>query len=280
MRLEQGRAANPSSEMVEALARALRLFLTGGLDVVKDEHDLHVRQRPLAVAVLAGDGQGRVLLVVGGSVGEYRDRQAALICGLTVHEFREMQALEAIPKPHSVSYFNRGRRTRTPDEQGRLDELDASPRGATGANQRQTYKLRAHYLSMLKVHHSAKTDLTHAREDQAAMDATAQPPDPGTAAELKRVTADLDEANKKFDERAGYASATAEIPARNGGALVVEAIQEQEGGVRYKVDRKPADPDEEWSVEPTATRSPPPPAGGGRPPSSPVTYPAQVLHRT
>jgi hypothetical protein len=141
------------------------------------------------------------------------EQQAALICGLTVDEFREMQALEAIPKPHSVSYFNRGRSTRTPDEQARLDELDASPRGATGANQRQTYKLRAHYLSMLKVHHSSKADLAHAREDQAAMDATARPLDPGTAAELERVTADLDEANKKFDERACYASATAEIPA-------------------------------------------------------------------
>ncbi|MEU0082019.1 hypothetical protein ABZY58_29315 [Micromonospora tulbaghiae] len=41
-----------------------------------------------------------------------------------------------------------------------------------------------------------------------------------------------------------------EIPARNGGALVIEALQEEEeeGGVSYRVDRRPADADEQWSV--------------------------------
>ncbi|HKT03496.1 MAG TPA: hypothetical protein VJT31_28545 [Rugosimonospora sp.] len=39
-----------------------------------------------------------------------------------------------------------------------------------------------------------------------------------------------------------------EVPARNGGALVIEAMQEEEeGGVRYRVERKPADADEDWS---------------------------------
>lgn len=172
--------------------------------------------------------------------------QAALVCGLTVDEYHEMEHLEAIPKPAKSSYYNTGRRTRTDAEQARLDELDASPGGATGANQRETYDLRGAYLSMLKCHHSAKSDLAAARQDQAALEATAQPLDPQTAAELQRVTAQLDEANRKHDAMAGWASATAEIPAHNGGALVVEAVQREEGGVDYRVDRKPADAAADW----------------------------------
>ncbi|MEN3308908.1 MAG: hypothetical protein V7603_5110 [Micromonosporaceae bacterium] len=175
--------------------------------------------------------------------------QAALVCGLTVDEYREMARIEAIPKRNRAEYHNQGRRVRTDAEQARLDELDASPHGATGANKRKTEQLRGSYLSMLRAHHSAKTNLAFAREDQAAKEATAQPLDAATAAELKRVTAQLDEANTKYDVMAGWPSATAEIPARNGGALVIEAVQrEEEGGVDYRVDRKPADAADDWSA--------------------------------
>jgi len=175
-------------------------------------------------------------------------QQAALVCGLTLDEFREMEALERIPRRSRQEYYNRGRRVRTDAEQTRLDELEASTRGATGANRRDTDNLRGQYLSMLRVHHSAKTTLAQARTEQAAMEATAQPLDAATAAELDRVVVAHDAASEQYDARAGWASATAEIPARNGGALVIEAIQEEEGGVRYKVDRKPADADEDWSA--------------------------------
>ncbi|MEV0944935.1 hypothetical protein AB0I90_31785 [Micromonospora wenchangensis] len=163
--------------------------------------------------------------------------QAALVCGLTLDEYRELEALERRPK-----------RVRTPAEQDRLDELDAAPGGATGPTPRATYKLRGEYLSMLRAHHAAKTKLADARAAQAAMDATARPLDEATAAELARVTAELEAASARHDEMAGWTSASAEIPARNGGALVVEALQEEDGGVSYRVDRRPVDADEDWSV--------------------------------
>jgi hypothetical protein len=175
--------------------------------------------------------------------------QAALVCGLTLDEYREMEALDRIPARSRHEYHNRGRRVRMDAEQARLDELEASPRGATGANQRETDKLRGEYLSMLRTHHSSKSKLADARAEQAAMEATAQPLDAATAAELERVTANLDAVGQTLDERGGYASAGVEIPSRNGGALVVEAMQEEEeGGVRYRVERKPADADEDWYV--------------------------------
>jgi hypothetical protein len=118
----------------------------------------------------------------------------------------------------------RGRRVRTPQEQARLDELEASPRGAVGADHRETDKLRGQYLSMLRVHHSAKSELAEARAAQAAMEATAQSLDAATAAELERVTAELDAASTRYEEMAGWTTASAEIPARNGGALVFEAL--------------------------------------------------------
>ena len=173
--------------------------------------------------------------------------QAAIVCGLTLDEFREMEALERIPKPHRDAYFNR-RRVRTPQEQARLDDLETSPRGATGTTIRQTRKLRAGYLASQQTHHSSKFEVAEAREQLAAIDATARPLESGEAADLRRITAELDTVTARMDELGGWASATAEIPARNGGALVIEAIQNSEyGGVTYKVDRKPADADDGWT---------------------------------
>lgn len=174
--------------------------------------------------------------------------QAAIVCGLTLQEYREMEALERIPKAHRSDYFNRGRRVRTPQEQARLDELDTSPRGATGPTDRKTYKLRASFLSGQRTHHSSKFDTAEAREQQAEIDATARPLAPGEAVDLQRITADLDAVTTRMDALGGWTSATAEIPARNGGALVLEAMQKDEyGGVDYRVGRKPADADDEWS---------------------------------
>jgi hypothetical protein len=205
-------------------------------------HQQRTRQENTQLDVLAHGGGDCIHPILPPLLAE----QAALVCGLTVAEYREMERLETLPTPH---HFNQDRRTRTAAEQARLDELDASPRGATGANPRETAKLRGSYLRMLKTHHSAKTDLAHAWEDQAAMEATARPLDPATAADLQRVTAELDEANRTYDQMAGWPSATVEIPARNGGALVIEAIQrEEEGGVDYRVDRKPADAPADWST--------------------------------
>jgi hypothetical protein len=173
--------------------------------------------------------------------------QAAIVCGLTVDEFREMEALERIPEPHRDPYFNR-RRVRTPQEQARLDDLHTSPRGATGATARQTHKLRTGYLSGQQTHHSSKFDVAEAREHLAAIDATARPLAPSEAADLRRITTELNTVNTRMDELGGWTSATAEIPARNGGALVVEATQKDEyGGVTYTADRKPADADDDWT---------------------------------
>ncbi|MFG1804614.1 hypothetical protein ACGFI4_31170 [Micromonospora carbonacea] len=174
--------------------------------------------------------------------------QAALVCGLTLAEYHEMEALERIPKRSKAERQNRGRRVRTHAEQARIDELDAAPGGATGPTPRATYKLRGEYLSMLRAHHAAKAKLADARAAQAAMDATARPLDQATATELARVTTELDAASARHDEMAGWVSASGEIPARNGGALVVEALQEEDGGVSYRVDRRPANADEDWSA--------------------------------
>ncbi|MGC4815824.1 hypothetical protein ACLQ29_35485, partial [Micromonospora sp. DT228] len=96
--------------------------------------------------------------------------QAALVCGLSLNEYREMEALERIPKRSQVEHYNQGRRVRTHAEQARLDELDGSPGGATGATPRATYKLRGEYLSMLQAHHASKGKLADAQAAQAAMD--------------------------------------------------------------------------------------------------------------
>ncbi|MCX5070777.1 hypothetical protein OOJ91_33575 [Micromonospora lupini] len=176
------------------------------------------------------------------------EQQAALVCGLTPGEYREMEILEAIRPQRRYAYLD-GRRMRTDAEQARLDELYAAPAGVTGANLRETHKLRNRYRAGLENHHSGKWDLADARAQQAAMETTAQPLDPAAAAELRRVTADRDAVDQTLDARGGLASATVEISARNGGALVIEAVQEEEeGGVQYRVDRRPADAGEEWSV--------------------------------
>ena len=176
------------------------------------------------------------------------EQQAALVCGLTPAEYREMEHLEAIRPQRRYPYLD-GRRMRTDAEQARLDELYAAPAGVTGAGQRETHKLRTRYRTGLETHHNGKWDLAEARAQQAAMEATAQPLDPATAAELERVTADLDAVSRQVEDRGGWPRATVEIPARNGGALVIEALQEEEeGGVSYRVDRRPADADEQWNV--------------------------------
>ncbi|MFI2667574.1 hypothetical protein [Micromonospora carbonacea] len=174
--------------------------------------------------------------------------QAALVCGLTLAEYREKESLERLPKRSKAEHCNRGRRVRTHAEQARLDELDAAPGGATRPTPRATYKLRGEYLSMLRAHHAAKARLADARAAQAAMDATARPLDQATASELARVTTELEAVTVRHDEMAGWASASTQIPARNGGALVVEALQEEDGGVSYRVDRQPVDADEDWNV--------------------------------
>ncbi|MFF0182622.1 hypothetical protein ACFYPF_26385 [Micromonospora sp. NPDC005223] len=177
------------------------------------------------------------------------EQQAALVCGLTPAEYREMERLEAIAPRSHHAWHNRSRRTRTDAEQARLDQLYAAPAGVTGASQRETHKLRNRYRSGLENHHSGKWDMAEARAQQAAMEAAAQPLDPATAAELQRVTADMDAVGRQVEDRGGWPSATVEIAARNGGALVIEALQEEEeGGVRYRVDRWPADADEQWTV--------------------------------
>ncbi|EEP69807.1 DNA-binding protein [Micromonospora sp. ATCC 39149] len=164
--------------------------------------------------------------------------------------FRQVvRAQEAIALGERVRQEERTQEQRRRDaEQARLDELDAAPGGATGATPRATYKLRGEYLFMLRAHHAAKAKLAGARAAQAAMYATARPLDEATAAELARVTAELEAVSARHDEMAGWASAAAEISARNGGALVVEALQEEDGGVSYRVDRRPADADEDWSA--------------------------------
>jgi hypothetical protein len=165
------------------------------------------------------------------------EQQQALICGLTVEELRELQALEKIPA-----------RDRYPSQQARIDELDNSPRGATAATPAKTRRMRGRYCSYQNAHHSVKLEYAITRENLVAVEATARPLELADAARLAQVTADLEAANQRFEDLAGAVTASAEIPARNGGALVIEGVQQDEnGGVTYKIDRKPADAEEDWT---------------------------------
>jgi hypothetical protein len=164
------------------------------------------------------------------------EQQAALVCGLSIDELREMRRLERI-----------GRARRRPHEQARLDELDASPRGATAATPRQTVRMRGRYLAQQDTHHASKGDLARTRRELAELRATARPLDPATAAELDRVTADLAVVSDRHEQMAGASTASAQIPARHGGSLVIDAVQQEDGGVEYQLDRKPATAAEDWS---------------------------------
>jgi hypothetical protein len=177
------------------------------------------------------------------------EEQGALVCGLTPEEYREMERLEGIPKPSTYNErYNRTHRTRTEEEQARLDELHHAPGGVQGDTPEQTYKLRNKYRSGLENHYQSMWQTAVARERQAEMEATAQPLDAATAAKLEQVVAESDEVGTQLEERGGVAITTIEVPAVNGGALVIEAMQEEEtGGVRYRAERKPADADEDWS---------------------------------
>jgi hypothetical protein len=166
------------------------------------------------------------------------EQQAAVVCGLSVDEFRELRRLEKIGQHH-----------RTPQQKARLAELWASPRGVTGRTQQQTDNLRSRYLTYQSAHHTAKTDFANTRRDLADLDAQAQPLDQATATELARVTAELDAVDNRWEEMTDYPTASAEIPAQNGSSLVVQALQQEEGGVTYQLGRKPADTHEEWSLE-------------------------------
>lgn len=162
------------------------------------------------------------------------EQQAARICGLTVDELRELERLKDL----------RGRRT--PQEQARLDELANSPRGAIAANPRRTARMRGQYLSWQGAHHSAKSDLAVTRQKLAAVEESALPLDPATAAELARVSAELNATRDRYERMNGGVTACGQVPARNGGALVVEAIQLEDGGVQYHVGCRPAGAEEGW----------------------------------
>lgn len=165
------------------------------------------------------------------------EQQQAIVCGLTVDELRELKALEN----------SRTRRYR-PYEQARLDELNTSPAGATAASPARTSAMRGHYRAILAAHHRDKTEYANTLDAVAALEANAGQLSDADAARLAQVTTDLDAVDQRIEDLAGAVSASAEIPGRNGGALVLEAIQRDEhGGVDYKVDRKPADADDDWN---------------------------------
>lgn len=163
------------------------------------------------------------------------EQQAALVCGLSIEEFREMWRLQTL------------HRRRTLAEQARLDHLDNSPRGAIAASPGKTARMRGGFLSVQHAHHATKTDLVGIRQDQAALEQQAQPLDTAAAAELHRVCAALDAARDRYDELSGGVSASVQIPARNGGFFIVQAVQQEDGGVRYQASRRPADADADWT---------------------------------
>jgi hypothetical protein len=167
------------------------------------------------------------------------EQQAALICGLSLEEFREMWRLQTLS------------RRRSPHEQARLDELDSSPRGAIASSPRKTARMRGRFLAVQHAHHDTKTDLTGIRQGQAALEQQARPLDPAAAAELRRVCAALDAARDSYEEMSGGVSASAEVPARNGGSLLIQAVQQEDGGVSYQASRRPADAGEDWSPSDT-----------------------------
>jgi hypothetical protein len=163
-----------------------------------------------------------------------REQQAAIICGLTVDEYREMRALEG----------EFGFRRRTPAEQARLDELDAATGGATDG--KRTHRMRGRYVAYLWPYHDGEQDVAKLEQQVAEMEAAALPLDDHTAAELQRVVAEHTAVSDEWEQRAGDVSASAKV-AGEWGDLVIEAIQGEEGDVQYRMARRPPGASDEWS---------------------------------
>lgn len=172
--------------------------------------------------------------------------QAAIVGGLTVDEYRELTALDKVGPPVQATRYSPAA-GRTPAQQARYEELLDAPGGTTAATSALTRKLRGEYESYQGAHHTDKIEWVADREMLADLEARARPLDPADEAKLRQVVADHDRLEADIGALAGDVSASAEVPALNGGSLVIQAVQDEEGGVDYRVARKPADADEDWS---------------------------------
>jgi hypothetical protein len=164
--------------------------------------------------------------------------QAAIIRGLNLDDYRELEALDKIGRPHRGFGGRPG--GRNPQQQARYEELSTAPGGATGATPRETARLRDRFETYQDVHHSDKIEWTAERQQRAALAERARPLEPADADRLRQVIAEHDELSDLCDKLGGEVITSLKVPGRNGTTLLVEAVQrEEEGGVDYRVDSTP-----------------------------------------
>lgn len=179
--------------------------------------------------------------------------QAAIVWGLSVDEYRELERLDKIGSPVRRYTVGGGR---TDEQEARYQELRRAPGGAQGATPAQTDKLRARFDDMQSTHLDGKLDVAARREQIADLERQAGTLGAADAARLAEVRAENEVVSAKLAALGGETSASVEVPGSNGATLVIEAVQgEEEGGVDYYVDVRPAGADpQEWQR-----------AGGGDP---------------
>ncbi|MFC4066749.1 hypothetical protein [Actinoplanes subglobosus] len=179
--------------------------------------------------------------------------QAAIVYGLTVEQYRELEELERlgpVRPPHRRRYGGR-----TPQQQQRYEQLSTAPGGVTGATPSQTKSLRGQFETYQGAHHAGKLDGAAALRHRADLQARAKPLPEALAAQLRQVIAEHDELSTRLDDLGGETTARVQVPARDGAVLIVEAEQrEEEGGVNYFVTTsRPSGDDDTPDPEPYRT---------------------------
>jgi protein-disulfide isomerase-like protein with CxxC motif len=179
--------------------------------------------------------------------------QAAIVYGLTVEQYRELEKLEQlgpVRPPHLRRYGGR-----TAQQQQRYEQLSTAPGGVTGATPSQTKSLRGQFETYQGAHHAGKLDGAAARRHRADLQARAKPLPEPQAEQLRQVIAEHDELSARLDDLGGETTARVQVPARDGAALIVEAEQrEEEGGVNYFVTTsRPSGDDDKADPEPYRT---------------------------
>ena len=160
--------------------------------------------------------------------------QAAIVRGLDLNDYRELETLQQLGRPHRGYGGRLG--GRTPQQQARYEHLCNAPGGATGTTPRQTAELRDQFETYLNAHHSDKLSWTAERQQRAALADRARPLGPADAARLQQITAELDELSDLCETLGGEVIASVEVPGCTGTTLLVEAVQrEEEGGVDYSI---------------------------------------------
>jgi hypothetical protein len=167
--------------------------------------------------------------------------------GLTAAEFEELLTLDDVAtKPWR--YIDLLRRHRPAEEAAkaradktRADELAAKARPGTSSRW-------GSYRSLTDAIHSTEPEIAAMKDRLAEMDAQARPLSTDDAAALYNARAVLARYHDEFDKTAGYACATAVVPA-GWGDVMIEAILEEEGRgkVTYCMGVRPPGAAADWS---------------------------------